>query len=124
MTTTTMRRGGLALLATSALAAVAIPTGASATGASAAATTRTVKIVDVAYKPRKLTIGKGTKIRWLWQDQIIAHTVTPTGRLRFTGASERRTGSHTVTFRKRGTYRYFCLVHPQDPNMKGTITVR
>jgi plastocyanin len=123
MTSTTLRRSGIALLATSAAAAAVIPNVAGATGASAAAT-KTVHIVDVAYKPKKLTVKKGTTVKWSFDDQIVAHTVTSTGSKKFKSSAEKMTGTHKVTFKKTGTYKYFCMVHPNVAAMKGTIVVR
>jgi plastocyanin len=122
MISTGLRRSGVAVLATTAAAAV-IPIVAGATGASAA-TTKTVHIVDVAYKPKKLTVRQGTTVRWSFDDQIVAHTVTSTGSKRFKSSSQRMTGTYKVTFKKAGTYRYFCMVHPNVAAMKGTILVR
>jgi plastocyanin len=125
MTTIHMRRTGIAALAASAAVAavVAIPSGASATSASSAST-KTVHIVDIAYKPKKLTIRKGTTVKWSWEDQIIAHTVTSTGSKRFKSSKQKMTGTYSVRFTKAGTYRYHCLVHPNVAAMKGTIVVR
>lgn len=123
MISTTKRRAGLAALAVSAAAAVAIPSGASAVSASAAST-KTVHIVDIAYKPKKLTINKGTTVKWSFDDQIVAHTVTSTGAKRFKSSTEKMTGTYKVTFKKAGTYKYFCMVHPNVAAMKGTIVVR
>jgi plastocyanin len=122
MTTTTKRTAGLAVLAASA-AAVAIPSAASAISASAAST-KTVHIVDIAYKPRKLTVRKGTTVKWSFDDQIVAHTVTSTGAKKFKSSPEKMNGTYKVTFRKAGTYRYFCMVHPNISAMKGTIVVK
>lgn len=125
MTTTHMRRAGLAALAATAATAtaVAVPSGASATGASAAST-KTVHIVDISYTPRKLTVSRGTTVRWSWEDQIIAHTVTSTGSKRFQSSPQKMTGSYKVRFTRAGTYRYHCMVHPNVAAMKGTIVVR
>ncbi|UTI64186.1 cupredoxin domain-containing protein [Paraconexibacter antarcticus] len=122
MTTTTKRAAGLAVLAASA-AAVAIPSAASAVSARAAST-KTVHIVDIAYKPRKLTIRRGTTVKWSFDDQIVAHTVTSTGSKRFKSSPQKMNGTYKVTFRKPGTYRYHCLVHPNVAAMKGTIIVK
>lgn len=123
MTSITLRRGAVALLATTAATAAVVPTVAGATGARAAAT-KTVHIVDIAYKPKKLTVRKGTTVRWSFDDQIVAHTVTSTGSKRFKSSPEKRSGTYKVTFRKAGTYRYFCMVHPNVAAMKGTIVVK
>lgn len=120
MTSTTLRRGAAAVLLASAVASAGILL----PSVSGAASTKTVKIVDIAYKPKKVTINKGGKVKWVWQDQIVAHTVTSTGSKKFKSSTEKKTGSYTVTFKKTGTYKYYCLVHPNDANMKGTVVVK
>jgi plastocyanin len=123
MTSITFRRSAVVLVASAVAGAAVIPTVAGATGASAAAT-KTVHIVDIAYKPRKLTVRKGTTVKWSFDDQIVAHTVTSTGAKKFKSSPEKMNGTYKVTFRKAGTYKYFCMVHPNISAMKGTIVVK
>ncbi len=123
MTSTTFRRRAVALAVCGAAGAAVLPTVAGATGAHAAAT-KTVHIVDIAYTPKKLTIRKGSTVKWSFDDQIVAHTVTSTGSRKFKSSPEKMTGTYKVTFKKAGTYKYFCMVHPNVAAMKGTIVVK
>ncbi len=77
-----------------------------------------VRIVDRAFRPRSLTIDRGTVVRWVNQGAK-NHTTTST-----TGAWDSGTLSPGDTFRRRfrrtGTFRYHCTIHTE---MTGTITV-
>lgn len=99
------------------LAVAALATGAVATAAS----TKTVTMKNIKYSPSAVTIKQGDKVKWLWRDGSIRHDV------RFSSGGFKRSplkssGSFTLTFKKRGTFRYICTVHPGD--MKGRVTVR
>lgn len=96
--------------------------GGDGTDASAATGyTRTVTLRDIAFHPAKLSIRRGTKVRWRWLDEATPHTVTSRGKRRFRSARARVEGTHVVRFTKRGTYSYHCTIHP---GMSGRIVVR
>ncbi|MDO8186300.1 plastocyanin/azurin family copper-binding protein [Conexibacter sp. JD483] len=102
---------GLAALLAAALAvALAAP--------AAQAATRTVTLKNIAFNPKKVTIGKGDRVVWRWRDSGIIHNVTSS---RFRGSGNRSGGSYGVTFRSAGTYSYRCTLHP---GMNGTVVVR
>ncbi len=86
-----------------------------------AATTRTVTIKDTAFKPSSLTVASGDRVTWRWADGRSPHNVSPRGTRRFKRASTRTTGTHTVRFFTRGTYRYVCTIHT---GMAGKVVVR
>jgi plastocyanin len=110
-------------LALRAAAASVLVAGAAAGAVSAhAAAGRTVVIKGIAYTPATSRIGAGQSVTWRWRDGSIPHDVTARGSKRFRSSSTRKRGSHTVTFRRRGTYRYYCTVHPGS--MTGTVIVR
>ncbi len=109
-----MSRRRLALLA---LVPLAFAPGA----AAGAAGTRTVVLQDIAFKPGTVTINRGSSVSWRWDDGRVAHNVRSVGSRRFAGSALKSTGTHRVTFRKAGTYRYTCTVHP---GMDGTVRVR
>lgn len=103
-----------------ALAGVAL-VAAPLAGVAGAAPARTITLENIRYSPSSVTVSKGTTVRWVWRDGSIRHDV------RFTSGGFKPSrlqsrGSHAVTFRKRGTFRFFCSVHPGD--MKGRIRVR
>jgi plastocyanin len=83
-----------------------------------------VTLRGIAFHPAKLTITRGSSVRFVWRDPGITHNVTSRGRggrARFPSARSRKTGSYTVRFTRSGTYRYVCTIHF---GMKGTIVVR
>ncbi len=90
------------------------------TGAPAlAATSKTVGIKEFKYAPPTLTVSAGTTVTWVNHDEE-PHTVTSaTGAFTSTGLV--KDDSFVQTFTKRGTYQYFCALHP---HMKATVVVR
>ena len=86
-----------------------------------AAGVRVVKIEDIDFTPRSVTVRKGTTVRWDFLDQGVSHNVISRGSPRFSGSPVKSRGSYRVTFRKSGTYRYVCTLHP---GMDGRVVVR
>jgi plastocyanin len=116
-----MRRLGLLAIAGLALAAAGpAVTTAAGTGARGGAT-RTVTLKDISFMPRSLAIARGTTVAFAFRDDGTTHDVTSTGASRFTKIAARSSGSVRRTFRRAGTYRYACTLHP---GMTGRITVR
>jgi plastocyanin len=76
-----------------------------------------VRMVDDAFRPRDLTIARGTRVRWVNAGQD-RHSSTSNGRwdsgLLDPGETYRR------IFRQAATISYFCTAHPA---MRGTITI-
>ena len=114
-----MRRLRLLAIAGLALAAAA-PAVTTAAGAGAGAT-KTVTLKDISFSPRSLTISKGTAVAFAFRDGGTTHNVTSTAGRRFKTIPDRSAGSVRRTFRRAGTYRYQCTLHP---GMTGRITVR
>ena len=96
-------------------------------GASPASRTVTVPMGEYYYRPATATIRVGDRVRFVNRGRI-GHTVADVDargsirgrvirpRLLATG------GSQVVLFRRPGTVRYVCTLHPT--RMKGTIVVR
>ena len=102
------------------LAVAASPLAVVAAGSAGAATTRTVTVKNIRYSPSALTIARGDTVRWVWRDGSIRHDV----RFKSGGFKPSRlqsTGSYRLTFKRSGTFRYFCSVHAE---MKGRVTVK
>jgi len=112
-----MRRLGLLAIAGLALAAAA-PALPTAAGARA---TKQVTLKDIAFSPRSLKITRGATVTFAFRDGDTTHNVTSTGGRRFQTIANRSSGSVARTFRRAGTYRYACTLHP---GMTGRITVR
>jgi plastocyanin len=100
------------------LALVGIRNGAAAAGETARASrTVTVRMVDFAYKPASLTIGRGSKVVFS-NTSGRPHTATRGGS--FTTGRIKPGKSASITFSQRGTFRYHCTIHPF---MKGKVEV-
>jgi plastocyanin len=76
-----------------------------------------VKIDNFTFGPQWLTVKVGDTVTWTNGDDI-PHTVVSIGHYRSQAldSGER----YTFTFTKRGTFKYFCGLHPQ---MQGTVVV-
>ena len=112
-----MRRLGLVAIAGLALAAAAPALPA----AARARATRTVTLKDISFSPRNLTVSRGATVTFAFRDGDTTHNVTSTGARRFKTIASRSAGSVARTFRRAGSYRYECTLHP---GMTGRITVR
>lgn len=123
-----MKRGIIALAGACILAAlVAAAPGWGASGShvdagAAAVPKRSILLKNIAFTPRTLRVRRNTKVVFRWRDEFTAHNVRSRGSLRFPGTGSRTKGTHSVTFRRRGTYRYICSLH--QPGMSGRIVVR
>ena len=100
-----------------ALSAVALPAGARTDEAQGGGRVR-VRIVDNRFRPRNISIPRGTRVRWVNRGEN-PHTTTSNTDLWDSGtlsSGER----FTRRFGRRGTFRYHCEIHPV---MTATITV-
>jgi plastocyanin len=77
----------------------------------------TVDMVDLAFKPRALTIGRGQTVTFRNRGKV---THNAKGKDFFSSVVEPG-GSYRHTFRRAGTFEYVCTFHP---GMEGTLTVR
>ena|SRR5208283_3231937 len=84
-----------------------------------AVTPPTVRIANDAFAPATLTVTVGTTVLFVNSDDD-AHTVTSTDGF-FDSKGLDTNHSWSYTFRKPGTYTYFCELHPF---MKGAIVVK
>jgi plastocyanin len=110
------RAVGLLGTVAAAAAAAAIPTGAF--GLAHSASTRTVTLKGHMFHASTLNINHGDRVKWLWRDGETEHNVTFHGFHSRTQAS----GSYTVRFSHRGTFRYVCTIHASE-GMRGKIVV-
>ena len=77
-----------------------------------------VRMVNFAFRPKSLTISKGTKVRWVVREGT--HSTTSNTGLWDSGVLSQGEAFGRV-FRKAGTFKYHCSVHPSV--MRGVITV-
>lgn len=109
-----------ALVLAALLALVAIQAAPASTGWGATATasrTAQVEIVNFAFRPGALNIGKGTKVVFS-NTSSRSHTATRAGG--FNTGRIKPGRSAAVRFERRGTFRYHCKIHPE---MRGRVVV-
>lgn len=113
------RRAVVAAVAVTALVPSGVVASAQAFKASAAAT-KTVNLKNKRFSPATVTISKGSKVKWVWADpgHKVPHNIIAS---KFKGASLRKSGTYTVTFKKKGTFTYLCSIHP---GMNGKVIVK
>ena len=86
----------------------------------ALAATTEVKVKDNFFKPDRVEIAKGDKVRWVWKGSDV-HNVAlkKPNRTAIARASEFMVdGTFTHKFRRVGTWRAFCESHPRKMRMK------
>lgn len=96
------------------------PTPASSDGAATASrgARAKVRIPLVTYLPRTLTVKRGTTVVWANSSQT-SHSATRRGS--FDTGVIKPGESASIRFNRKGTFAYFCTVHPF---MHGKIVVR
>jgi plastocyanin len=103
-------------MAVASMAAVRAP----ARGASSVAVTSAarVKIVDLAFRPKTITIAKGTRLKWTNRGAV-SHTTTSNKGLWNSGVLAPG-DSFSRVFKRAGTFKYHCTIHS---TMRGKIVV-
>lgn len=84
-----------------------------------AETGKSVTISNYSFSPATLTIKVGDTVTWTNQDSM-SHSATADDKSFDTGLLGQGNAGK-ITFKKAGTYKYHCSVHP---NMRGTIIVK
>lgn len=80
-----------------------------------AATTKTVQLKGVQFSPRSVTIRKNDRIKFKWAGgthNLIGYKAN---------VAPKSSGTKTITFTKKGTFKYLCTLHA---NMTTTVKVR
>ena len=86
-----------------------------------AASSKTVQVKDNKFVATKITVRKGTTVKWIWKGKA-PHNVTVTKGPRKFASSNRTSGTFSKKLTKAGTYTILCTIHA--PGMKMTITVK
>jgi plastocyanin len=91
---------------------------------SAFAATSKVKVDDNFFKPKRVEISKGDKVRWVWKgDDIHNVALKKPGKRRVSVRSEFKTeGKFRFKFRRVGTWRVLCETHPRNMRMKVVVS--
>jgi plastocyanin len=100
-------------------AAIAVAAGALAIPALAA--TKTVQVKDDVFVAKKITVSKGTTVKWVWKGKAPHNVKVTKGPAKF-GSKTQVKGSFSKKLTKKGTYTILCTIHA--PGMRMTITVK
>jgi plastocyanin len=87
---------------------------------SAPTTIATVGAYDNRFEPQTINVQPGSTVRWVNYGQH-AHTVTA-GDDSWDSGDVQPGASYSVTFKRPGTYYYYCRHHTQD-RMQGVVVV-
>jgi plastocyanin len=86
----------------------------------ALAATKTTTLKDDFFTKSKLTVKKGTTVKWTW-DTKNKHTVTELNG-KWGSKGQKRKGTFKHKFAKKGKFTVYCLVHPVE--MRQRIVVK
>src|SRR5919204_5033094 len=104
------------LTATLAIAAACAGAGTVAASGPApeaqAARTVNVTVGDDFYRPTRLTVRRGTRVRWQWRARDEHNVTVVSGPQRF-HSPDQSTGTFTRTLRRAGHYTIVCTIHGQ-----------
>jgi len=78
-----------------------------------------VTIENYAFQPDPVTVVTGTTVTWTNHDEV-AHSVVSHDKV-FSSPELEANQSFEYTFKKAGTFAYFCSIHPE---MKGKVIVK
>ncbi|MDQ3668773.1 MAG: cupredoxin domain-containing protein [Actinomycetota bacterium] len=70
-----------------------------------------VVMAGIAFRPKTITVSLNTTVRWTNEDTA-QHTVTSKEGTELQSELLNKDGKYETTFKKPGTYHYFCKVHP------------
>jgi plastocyanin len=103
----------LAVLAsTTALGALALP---------ALADAATVAVRDNVFGPKKVTISKGQKVKWVWRGDALHNVVKTSGPGGDFRSNVQTSGRYSHRFKRTGTYQVLCTIHAPDMKMKVVV---
>jgi plastocyanin len=80
-----------------------------------------VRIVDDAFRPKKLTVSRGTKVVWRWTGEHAHNVTVDSGPVLF-HSTTKRDGTFKRRMWRRGTYRIVCTIHMPDQRMTLKVT--
>jgi plastocyanin len=103
-----------------ALTALSIAALAAALPSGAVADTIGVKVGDLFFKPKSITINEGDTVKWRWVGEAKHNVTVKRGPVKFK-SEDKTSGRFKRKLDKAGTYRYVCTIHPDD--MRGKIVV-
>ena len=89
--------------------------------APAAAKTKSIRIGDDFFKPKSVTVAKGTVVKWKWTGSRQHNVVVKKGPRHFR-SDLLRSGSFARKLKTRGTYKIICSIHAPDMHMTIKVT--
>jgi plastocyanin len=91
---------------------------------AAFAATSEVKVKDNFFKPKRVEIQKGDKVRWVWKgDDIHNVAIKKPGKTNVAKRSDFQSeGKFSYTFGKVGTWKILCETHPEKMRMKVIVS--
>jgi plastocyanin len=81
-------------------------------GANMAAGAAGVTVGDDFFRPRRLEVRPGTRVRWTWRGRDTHNVTVTSGPVRFRSPTQ-RSGTFSRRLSRRGTYRIICTIHGQ-----------
>jgi plastocyanin len=78
-----------------------------------------IKMQNIAFDPKDVTVKVGQKVTWT-NDDSVAHNVTAQSGASFKSSDFSKGGTFSFTPTKAGTIKYVCTIHP---GMTATLTV-
>jgi plastocyanin len=76
--------------------------------------------VGGTFKPASVSVKVGDAVQWTWVDPNAPHSATADDGSTFDSGVKEKGASYQYTFKKAGTFKYHCSVHPA---MLGTVMV-
>jgi plastocyanin len=78
-----------------------------------------IKMQNIAFSPKDVTVKVGQKVTWV-NDDTVSHNVTANSGASFKSSDFGKGGTFSFTPTKAGTIKYVCTIHP---GMTATLTV-
>jgi plastocyanin len=121
-----VRRGRAALIGSVAAGSLALAFAGAGGALGASSKSRVIKVGDDYFSPTKVTVKKGTKVRWSWLDgNQDNHDVRlksgPKGVKKFHSDLAASDYSYSKRLTVPGTYKLYCSIHA---TMRETIVVK
>lgn len=85
-----------------------------------ASSPKPVKVADNSFSAKKLTVSKGTRVKWTWTGFLRHNVTVQKGPSTFHSRTQ-VSGAYSHVFRRKGTYHLYCTIHPF---MQMTIVVK
>ncbi|MGH8860636.1 MAG: plastocyanin/azurin family copper-binding protein [Jatrophihabitantaceae bacterium] len=82
-------------------------------------TAPTVTVKNFAFNAANLTVKKGTKVTWKFEDDTNHNVTSSNGKFKSKDMS--KGGTYSFTFNTPGKYSYICSIHQY---MTGSVTVQ